>query len=435
VSPDVLRSPRIHYAWGVVAVTFVVLLCAAAVRATPSVIIVPLQRELGWSRALISGAISVNLVLYGLVGPFAAAIMQRFGIRRTIMIALVVMATGVALTNLMEAPWQLYACWGVLVGISTGATASVLGATITQRWFVARRGLVIGLLTASAATGQLVFLPVMASYVQSDGWRPVALVIAVVMLAIIPVVALVMRDRPEDLGLRPYGAAPDAPPTPRPVGNPLALALGALRRATHHRDFWLLAISFFICGATTNGLIGTHLVPACMDHGIPEVKAAGLLATMGVFDLIGTTGSGWLSDRYDSRRLLAMYYGLRGVALLYLPLAFGTEVFGLPAFAVFYGLDWIATVPPTLKLTVQAVGPVDGPIVFGWIFTAHQLGAGAGALLAGVVRTEVDTYTPAWLGAGAICLIAAVVVLRIGQTTTPAPRAQLPRAQVTERNS
>jgi sugar phosphate permease len=416
----VAKPPRVHYAWIVVAVTFVILLSAAAVRATPSVIIVPLQRELGWSRALISGAVSTNLVLYGLVGPFAAAIMQRFGVRRTILVALAVMAGGVALTHGMSEAWQLYACWGVLVGLATGATASVLGATIAQRWFVARRGLVVGVLTASAATGQLVFLPVMAAGVEADGWRPVALVIAIVILALIPVVALIMRDRPEDLGLLPYGAAPDAPPAPRPTGNPLALALGALGRATRHKDFWLLAVSFFICGATTNGLIGTHLVPACMDHGIPEVQAAGLLATMGVFDLIGTTASGWLSDRYDSRRLLAIYYGLRGVALLYLPAAFGAEVLGLPAFAVFYGLDWIATVPPTLKLTVQAVGPVDGPIVFGWIFTAHQLGAGAGALLAGVVRTDFQTYTPAWLGAGAICLVAAVVVLRIGRRA-PAP--------------
>jgi sugar phosphate permease len=417
---------RLHYAWIVAAATFVILLCAAAVRATPSVIIVPLQRELGWSRALISGAVSVNLVLYGLVGPFAAAVMQRFGIRRTILIALTVMAAGVALTNFMQAPWQLYACWGVLVGIATGTTASVLGATIVQRWFVARKGLVIGVLTASAATGQLVFLPVMASYVESDGWRPVALAIAVVVLALVPFVALVMRDRPEDVGLRPYGAAPDAPPARPAVGNPIGLALGALGRATRHRDFWLLAASFFICGATTSGLIGTHLVPACMDHGISEVKAAGLLATMGIFDLVGTTASGWLTDRHDPRRLLAVYYGLRGVALLYLPLAFGTEVFGLPAFAVFYGLDWIATVPPTLRLTVETVGPVDGPIVFGWIFTAHQIGAGAGALIAGVVRTELETYTPAWVGAGIICLVAAVVVLPIGrraaQRLATAPR-------------
>jgi len=418
---NVMKPSRFHYAWIVAAATFVVLLSGAAVRSTPGVIIVPLQNEFGWSRALISGAVSINLVLYGLVGPFAAAIMQRFGIRRTVMVALAVMATGVALTNLMQAPWQLYVCWGVLVGVSTGATASVLGATIVSRWFAARRGLVIGVLTASAATGQLVFLPVMAAHVASDGWRPVALVIAAVMLALIPIVGLVVRDRPEDIGLRPYGTDPAAPPAPpAAIGNPFGLALGALRRATRHRDFWLLAVSFFICGATTNGLIGTHLIPACMDHGIPEVRAAGLLATMGIFDLVGTTASGWLSDRYDNRRLLAMYYGMRGLALLYLPIAFGVEVFGLPAFAVFYGLDWIATVPPTLKLTVEAVGPVDGPIVFGWILAAHQIGAGAGALAAGIVRTEVATYTPAWLGAGLLCLAAAVVVLRIGRRTVAA---------------
>ena len=410
-----MTRPRIHYAWYVAATTFVVLLCAAAVRATPSVIIVPLQEEFGWSRALISGAISVNLLLYGLVGPFAAAIMQRFGIRRTIMIALAVMAAGVALTNRMTEPWQLYASWGLLVGVAAGSMATVLGATIVQRWFASRRGLMMGVLTASAATGQLVFLPIMAAFVVSDGWQPVVLIIALVLLAIIPIVGLVVRDRPEDIGALPYGADPATAPPPPVAGNPFANALGALRRATHHRDFWLLAVSFFICGATTNGLIQTHLVPACMDHGIPEVKAAGLLATMGVFDLVGTTASGWLSDRYDNRKLLAIYYGLRGLALLYLPLAFGADVFGLPAFAIFYGLDWIATVPPTLRLTVEAVGPVDGPVVFGWIFAARQVGASFGALAAGVVRTEASTYTPAWLGAGIICLIATAVVLRIGR--------------------
>lgn len=410
---------KIHYAWFVAAVTFVILLTAAAVRATPGLLILPLQHEFGWSPALISGAVSINLMLYGLIGPFAAAVMQRFGVRRTVLVALALLAGSVALTSQMKASWQLYVCWGVLVGVSTGAMASVLGATISQRWFLARRGLVIGLLTASAASGQMVFVPLMARYVQSHGWRALAIAIAVVMLALVPIVALIMRDRPEDLGLRPYGAAPDAPPAPRATGNPLGLAIGALVRATRHRDFWLLAVSFFVCGATTNGLIQTHLIPACADHHIPETEAASLIAMMGVFDLVGTTASGWLSDRYDSRKLLFVYYGLRGVALLYLPAAFGVEVFGLPAFAVFYGLDWIATVPPTLKLTIQTVGPIDGPIVFGWIFSAHQLGAGAGAFIAGVVRTETATYTAAWLGAGVICIAAAVLVLRIGRAVVP----------------
>ncbi|ADO71007.1 MFS transporter [Stigmatella aurantiaca] len=410
-----MSQRKIHYAWVVAAAVFVVLLCSAGVRATPSVLIVPLEREFGWSRALISGAVSLNLVLYGLVGPFAAALMQAFGIRRTTVVSLSIIAVGVALTNFMSAPWQLFSFWGVLVGLGTGTTAMVLGATVVHRWFVARRGLVMGLLTASTATGQLVFLPVLASLAEHHGWRSVSLSVAAIVALIIPFVALVFRDRPSDVGARPYGAAPGVEDEAPVSTNPLLNALGALGRAARLRDFWLLAGSFFICGATTNGLVGTHLVPACMDHGIPEVQAAGLLAVMGIFDLVGTTASGWLSDRFDSRWLLFWYYGLRGLALLYLPAAFEMSVFGLPLFAVFYGLDWIATVPPTVRLTTQTVGPADGPIAFGWIVAAHQVGAGVGALGAGVVRTALETYTPAWVVAGIICMVASVLVLRIGR--------------------
>ncbi|MDC0714872.1 MFS transporter [Stigmatella sp. ncwal1] len=414
-----MSQRKVHYAWVVAAAVFVVLLCSAGVRATPSVLIVPLEREFGWSRALISGAVSLNLVLYGLVGPFAAALMQTFGIRRTTIVSLSIIAVGVALTNLMRAPWQLFSFWGVLVGLGTGTTAMVLGATVVHRWFVARRGLVMGLLTASTATGQLIFLPVLASLVEHHGWRSVSISVAAIIALIIPLVALVFRDRPSDVGARPYGAAPGVEDEAHSSINPLVNALGALGRAARLRDFWLLAGSFFICGATTNGLVGTHLVPACMDHGIPEVQAAGLLAVMGIFDLVGTTASGWLSDRFDSRWLLFWYYGLRGLALLYLPAAFEMSVFGLPLFAVFYGLDWIATVPPTVRLTTQTVGAADGPIAFGWIVAAHQVGAGVGALGAGVVRTSLETYTPAWVVAGVICMAASVLVLRIGRRPRP----------------
>jgi predicted MFS family arabinose efflux permease len=417
-----MRHP-VHHAWKVAAVIFVVLLAAAGVRATPSVLIVPLEQEFGWNRALISSAVSVNLVLYGLVGPFAAAFMQSVGIRRTVIASLALAATGVALTTAMRTPWQLVLFWRVLVGLGTGATAMVLGATIVQRWFIAQRGLVMGVLTASTATGQLVFLPILASLVGRSGWRSVSVVVAGTLLLVIPIVFFVVRDRPSDLGLLPYGASPDDPQIALPRANPLANALGALARAAGQRDFWLLAASFFVCGATTNGLIGTHLVPACVDHGISEVRAASLLALMGVFDLVGTTASGWLSDRWDNRWLLFWYYGLRGAALLYLPAAFGIEVFGLPVFAVFYGLDWIATVPPTVRLTTDAVGPDDGPIVFGWIVAAHQIGAGLGALGAGVVRTELSTYTPAGVTAGLICMVAAVMVLGIGRGPRRLPAA------------
>jgi predicted MFS family arabinose efflux permease len=407
---------RLHYAFVVTGAIFVVLIVAAGVRATPSILIVPLEREFGWSRGVLSSAVSTNLLLYGLVGPFAAAVMSRFGIRRTMLASLVLIASGVALTSLMTASWHLVILWGVLVGLGSGTTAMVLGATVVQRWFVKRRGTVMGLLTASVATGQMIFLPLEAHLAETRGWRTVSIGVAALLLLLIPLVALLVRDRPSDVGLLPYGASPDDPQVVPSLENPFAKAIRVLRLGFGKRDFWLLAGSFFVCGATTNGLVGTHLVPACMDHGIPEVRAAGLLAVMGIFDLVGTTASGWLSDRYDSRRLLFWYYGLRGLALLWLPYAFDAELFGLPLFAIFYGLDWIATVPPTMKLTADAFGSQDAPIAFGWIVAAHQIGAATGALSAGLVRSSMLTYTPAWVVAGGICMIAALLVLRIGRS-------------------
>ena len=411
------RAP-LHYAWIVAGTTFLTLLCAAGVRATPSILIVPLEEAFGWSRATISGAVTVNLLLYGLVGPFAAALIDRFGIRRVVTLSLALMCLGVALTTRMTEPWQLVLCWGVLVGLGTGTTATVLGATVVNRWFHARRGLVMGVLTAATATGQLIFLPLLARLVQ-NGWRTVPLTVALVLAGLAPVVALLMRNRPADLGLLPLGATDASGVAARPVRSPLSTALDVLRRGSRSRDFWLLFASFFVCGATTNGLVGTHLVPACVDHGIPEVRAAGLLAMMGIFDLVGTTASGWLSDRYDSRWLLFWYYGLRGLSLLYLPTAFEMSEGALAVFAIFYGLDWIATVPPTLKLATDVFGREDAAVAFGWIFAGHQIGAGFGALTAGIIRTSTATYTLAFLGAGAICLVASVLVLRIARFRHP----------------
>jgi sugar phosphate permease len=405
---------RVHYAWIIVAVTFLTLLTAAAIRATPGVLIVPLEQTFGWSRATVSFAVSVNLLLYGLCGPFAAALMERVGVRRVTLLSLSAVTAGVALTTVMRAPWQLVLLWGVVVGIGTGALALVLAATIANRWFVARRGLVIGILTASTATGQLLFLPLLAAVVARAGWRAAALVVAGAALLLVPIVLVFMRDRPRDLGLRAYGAFADAAspsgPAPRPAGALVALVEGA-----RSRDFWLLAGSFFICGLSTNGLIGTHLIPASMDHGIPAVTAAGLLAAMGVFDLIGTTISGWLSDRWDNRRLLFCYYGLRGLSLMLLPYAYGSAYFGLTLFAVFYGLDWVATVPPTVRLSETLFGKHRVGIMYGWIAVAHQVGAATAAFGAGVVRTWLGSYQVAFTGAGFVCLIAALMVLAIGR--------------------
>jgi MFS family permease len=420
---------RPHYAWIVAGLTFLVLLATAGVRSAPGVLIVPLENEFGWDRATISLAVSVNLVLYGLIGPFAAALMARLGIRATVLASLACVASGVALTPLMTAPWQLVLLWGVVVGAGTGMTALVLGAAVVNRWFVERRGLVLGVLTASSATGQLVFLPALPSVVRRLGWRPAALVVAGAAALVIPLVALFLRERPSDVGLRPYGGTGEAEPREPHAGNPFRAAIDALLEGFRSRDFWLLAASFFVCGASTNGLIGTHLIPACLDYGIPEVQGAALLAAMGLFDLVGTTASGWLSDRSDNRVLLSWYYGLRGLALVSLPLCLGAASWGLPIFAVIYGLDWIATVPPTVRLTSDAFGKGRAAVIFGWIVAAHQLGAAAAALGAGAVRSWMGDYERAFLTSGALCMVTAAFVLQIGRGREPEAEAVAFEAQ------
>jgi MFS family permease len=404
---------RLHYAWIVGGITFLTLLAAAGTRATPGVLIVPLQSEFGWNRAEISLAVAINLILFGLIGPFAAAFMARFGIRRVVIGALLTIATGVALTTAMTSTWQLYLLWGVVVGAGAGCMASVLAAVVANRWFVARRGLAVGVLTAAGATGQLIFLPVLASEVVGHGWRWASLTVAGAILLVTPLVALLMRDKPADVGLRAYGATEaDAPAA---VGNPVAAAIDGLRLGVRSLPFWLLAGSFFICGASTNGLIGTHLIPAAYDHGIAEVTAASLLAVIGVFDIVGTVCSGWLTDRFDSRWLLFWYYGLRGLSLLLLPFVLGSSFFGLILFIVFYGLDWVATVPPTVALATQVFGKGRGPVIFGWVFAAHQFGAAMAAFAAGALRTWLGDYQVTFITAGLLCLIACGLVIRIGR--------------------
>jgi len=378
-----MRLPaKLHYAWVVAAVTFVVLLLTAGVRAAPGILIVPLENEFHWARSTISFAVGVNLLLYGLIGPFAAALIDRFGVRRTMAVALAVTAAGVALTPAMRQSWQLILLWGVVVGASCGVIGNFLAAFIAARWFRVHQGLVVGVLTAANAAGQLIFLPTMAGLATSAGWRVMSLLLAASVAAFVPLIALLMRDRPEDLGLAPYGASHAFRPAPALDGNPLTLAFRAFGESARSRDFWLIAGSYFVCGASTNGLIGTHLIPACLDHGIPQVTSATLLAAMGVFDLVGTTLSGWLSDRWSNRGLLAWYYGLRGLSLIYLPFAFDLSFYGLSLFAVFYGLDWIATVPPTPAMSdhrskTWACGYFkDWPIRFTEPLPPNSIGAG-----------------------------------------------------------
>ncbi len=424
---EAATRPRLHYAWIAAGVTFLTLLAAAGARATPGIILLPLGNEFQWSRATVSSIVSINIFLYGLIGPFAAALYQRFGLRRTMMAAMALLTLGYGLSTIATQYWQFVFLWGFVVGAGSGLAAAVLGAAVANRWFTEKRGLVMGLLTASTATGQLVFLPALASAVTThNNWRAAPWIVAGATLLVIPVIAWLMRDDPRDVGQRPYGeTGPVLAAVPQATGNPAKRAMGVLFEAVRVRDFWLLAGSFFVCGASTNGLIGTHLVAAAFDCGIPEVRAAGLLAVMGLFDLFGTTASGWLSDRFNCRYLLFGYYSLRGISLLFLPMALLGPVSGLGVFAVFYGLDWIATVPPTVKLTGEVFGREKASIVFGWVVAAHQLGAAAATYAAGALRTVTGSYTLAFFSAGALCVIAALVVLPIskGRRIAPQPAA------------
>ena len=426
-----LARRHIHYGWVVVGVTLLTTVITAAAMSTPGVLIVPLENEFGWNDAQISSALAIRLMLFGLFGPFAAAFMNRYGVRAVMVSAVILISVGFLSSLAMSQMWQLVLLWGIVVGVGSGLTAMVLAVTVATRWFNARRGLVMGIFAASNATGQLVFLPLIANVATNHGWR-IALVLICCMLALAGIVAfLFMRDRPRDVGLPLYGETAVAPPPVTGAGlvSLLLSPLVVLKEAARTPVFWVLFGTFFVCGSSTNGLIQTHFVTLCHDYGLPAVAAASVLALMGVFDFVGTIGSGWLSDRFDSRWLLFWYYGLRGLSLLYLPFTDFT-FYGLSLFAVFYGLDWIATVPPTVKITADRFGREKAGIVFGWVFAGHQIGAATAAFGAGLVRTEYSTYLPAFFVAGALCIIAAVAVISVRKSSgallgaaVPAPAA------------
>ncbi len=407
-----------HRAVAVTAVTFLALLVAAGVRSAPSVLIEPLQQHFGWDRATISLTAATGIFLYGLVGPFAATLMLIIGIRRTMMLGLILMAVPILLSQFMTSSWQYLLSWGIISGIGSGAVASVLGAAVINRWFATRKGLVMGMLSASTATGSLIFLPFLAWLSSTGDWQSIVRVIGAACLVLIPIVFFFVPETPDAVGTKRFGEAPDSPPPViRPAG--FGLAFTALARASKVPTFWLLFGTFFICGLTTNGLVGTHLIAYCGDHGIPTVAAAGLLSTMGLFDLIGTTASGWLTDKYDPRKLLFVYYALRGLSLIVLPfIDFGPV--SLAIFAVFYGLDWIATVPPTVAIANRTFGSQEAPVIFGWVLAGHQLGAAVAAFGAGFIRQEYGSYAPAFLISGVFGLVAAASFIVLGRVANQA---------------
>jgi len=409
LAPALLRR-GIHYGWVMVALTFLVTLCVSGALGMLGALLLPVQREFGWDASAISGALALRLLLFGLIAPFAAALLARYGIRRIVAIALLLGIAGCVLSMFVSAAWQLWLCWGLLVGIGTGLAAQVLGAMVANRWFTTRRGLALGILTAAGASGQIVFLPLVAWLAQHEGWRA-AMLPGVLACGLVGVLTwLFSADHPANVGLPPYGEDRIVPAPPPPTGDPVRNAVGTLAGALPDPGFWILAGSFLICGLSTAGLVQTHFIPLCVEYGMAEVTAASVLAAMGAFNFIGTIASGWLSDRYDPRWLLFWYYGLRGLSLLLLPFSEFT-VYGLSVFAVFYGLDWIATVPPTVKLIAQRFGREPAPMLYGWIFAGHQLGSAVAALAGGLSFDWLASVMPAFVAAGVLCLFAAAMVL------------------------
>lgn len=406
------KTFTIHRAWLVAAVTFLVSITAAAFRSTTSVLYMPIEDEFGWTRDLTSGAVALNIVVYGLTAPFAAMFIGRFGIKRIILFALVLIAAGTGLSTFITAPWQLYITWGLFVGVGTGALALILGTAVANTWFVKHRSLITGIFSAANATGQLLFLPSITQYAQTDGWRNAEWVIAGFALLVIPIVLFFFKNSPAEANTTPYGGTLADIPNKPPVtlrGN-----FEVIAKATRSKAFWALALTFFVCGWTTNGLIGVHFIPAAHDHGMPVTLAAGLLATVGIFDFVGTILSGWLTDRYNPAVLLIVYYGLRGVALFTVPFVLGPDIQPpLWFFVFFYGLDWIATVPPTVELCRRYFGLSHSPIVYSWVFVSHMVGAAIASAFAGFIRQFQGDYFIAWMTAGVACLLASAYCLTL----------------------
>ncbi len=405
---------RIHPAWIVAGITFGTLFATAGFRSAPSVLILPLEEDFGWRRDVISLAVAINVLLYGLTAPFAAALMERFTVRKVVMAALTTVGTGALLTIWMSQSWHLMLLWGVVVGVGTGSMALVFAATIANRWFVKRRGLVIGILTAAAASGQLVFLPGLSKLAQDPGWRASSLVIALGAYLMVPLIFFFLKEDPQSIGSTPYGADKDWVPPVLQKGNAAKVAINTLKDASKVKNFWYLVGSFFVCGLSTSGLIGTHFIPAAHDHGMPTVTAASLLALIGVFDVVGTIFSGFLTDRIDPRKLLFFYYLLRGLSLFLLPsILFSTLHPSTLVFIIFYGLDWVATVPPTVLLCRQVLTPEKGAIIYGWVFAAHQVGGAIAAFGAAVLRIKFGDYAAAFYVTGIMCVVTSYFVLQI----------------------
>ncbi len=409
-------AKKLHPAWTALVVTFLTLMATAGFRSAPSVLIIPLEDAFGWSRSQVSTAIAINVLIYGLVAPFAAALMEKFTVRKVVMSALTFVALSAGATIFISQPWHLWLLWGLCVGVGTGSMALVFAATVANRWFIKHKGLVVGALTAANATGQLIFLPLLSHFAIDFGWKSVSVTIAAASMLVVPLIYFFLKESPTAIGTTPYGAQDDWQPLPKSDLSAYRLAIDTIAQARRIKDFRILFFTFFVCGLSTNGLIGTHFIPAAHDHGMAEPVAASLLALVGVFDVVGTLASGYLTDRFDPRKLLFFYYGLRGLSLFLLPsILFSSVHPSTLVFVIFYGLDWVATVPPTLILSRMVLGPGRATIVYGWVFVGHQVGASAAAIGAALLRVQLGDYAVAFYISAAMCIVSALMVLQIAK--------------------
>lgn len=401
-----------HYSWVIMLITFFTLLISSGIRSTSGLLIIPFEQYFGWNRAFISFALAINLALYGLLGPFSVALTNIYGARRVMIISLILLFLGTYLSSWMQTPVHLTILWGIIIGIGSGLTTQVLGSVIAHRWFSKHKGLVIGIFGASGSAGQLVFLPLFAKLLENHSWKFLIYIISCAALLTCILIFIFMRDKPDNMESLKQDPPKEVSNHVETGDNPFKLVFHSLRTSIHSKEFWLLSISFFVCGASTNGLIGTHFIPACMDCGSTEVYAAGLLSVMGIFDIFGTTLSGLLSDRFDNRWLLFWYYSLRGFSLILLPFVIGSSHLGIDIFVIFYGLDWVATVPPTVRLC-NDIFKENGNMVFGWIMAIHQIGSAVATIYGGTLYTLTGNYIITFISGGLFCLLASFIVLRL----------------------
>jgi MFS family permease len=410
---------KIHFSWVILFISFFSIIVAGIIRSSSGVFIESFEQEFGWDRSVISLAFAIGLFLYGISGPFMAALIEVIGLKKMMVVSMSTLLAGIILTLFMEQSWHLIIIWGFIIGLGSGLFLTVLSPYVANRWFVKRRGLAVGILTASTATGQLILLPILAIVIKNYSWQWAIIFIMILCLIMLVIILLFMKSTPKEMGILPYGLEEELQDADVQKRNPIVIAFQGLFEAIKVKEFWLLAGSFFICGLSTSGLIGTHFVSYCMSYGIPLVTAASMLSFMGVFDLIGTTLSGWLSDRFDNRWLLFWYYALRGASLVLLPFALNEgSIVLLVIFSVFYGLDWIATVPPTISISRQVFGTEKSGIVYGWIFASHQAGASVAAFSGGVIYKIFNSYTWAFFLAGIFCLLASLFVIVIKKQTS-----------------